>query len=173
MFSSKMVAIVPVENLPLETKTPMAAEMAIRAGAGRRGWVPEVVSPEVVRCRLDNRGHLVMVDVVHGASSFSVRYAGSANMLYDEATGSIHRKYNQWVANLASDIQRAAFTQVPPKEPAGAVPPAGPVPLPPEEGAQEEDGVEARLRKLAGLRDAGLITEEECAARRREILESL
>lgn len=156
------VPIEPVESVPLETATPAAAERAIRVGASRRGWIPEVVSPELVRCRLDNRGHLVVVDVPHTADTFSVRYSSSANMDYNPASGTIHRKYNQWVANLTLDIQRAALELGDSAAAAAPAEPAAP-------GAEPAE----RLKKLAELRDAGLITDEEYAARRREILESL
>ena len=109
----RMMAIVPHEDMPLETSTPAAAERAIRAGASLRGWVSEVVSPELVRCCLDNRGCRVVVDVYHGANKFSVRYAGSLNMGYKPSSRRIHRKYNQWVANLVQDIQRAGMMMGP------------------------------------------------------------
>lgn len=161
------VPIAPMENIPLETATPAMAERAIRVGAAQRGWIPEIVDAQLVRCRLDNRGHLVVVDVPHTANAFSVRYSSSANMDYDAASGTIHRKYNQWVANLAQDIQRAAFTLGP--EPVyGVSRPTEPVSAP-----ADETSAEARLRKLSELRDKGLVTDEEYAERRKEILDSL
>jgi hypothetical protein len=162
------VPIAPVENVSIETASAAAAERAIRVGASRRGWISEVVSPELVRCRLDNRGHLVVVEIPHGANTFSVRYSSSANMDYDPVSGTIHRKYNAWVANLVQDIQRTAIDMGVQPVPAAAEEPA--VQAPADGGAASP---EARLRKLADLREAGLITEEEYSARRREILESL
>lgn len=164
--------IEPMENLPLETATPEMAERAIRMGAVQRGWIPEVVDAGLVRCRLDNRGHLVVVDVPHTANAFSVRYSSSANMDYDAASGTIHRKYNQWVANLAQDIQRSAFTLG--QEPTyGTSRPMEPVPVPGAAPAEDGDSAEARLRKLADLHEKGLITDEEFATRRKEIIDSL
>lgn len=157
------VAIIPVENVAIETSTPEAAERAIRLGASRRGWIPQVVSPELVRCRLDNRGHLVVVDIVHGANTITVKYSSSANMDYDPASETIHRKYNAWVANLVQDIQRAAVE----------MPQPSPVSVSRPQPVAGVESPEERIRKLFELRDAGLITDEECAARRREILESL
>jgi hypothetical protein len=39
--------------------------------------------------------------------SFSVRYVNSTELRYDAAENTIHRKYNQWVANLVVDINGA------------------------------------------------------------------
>lgn len=168
--------IEPMENIPLETASAEMAERAIRVGAVQRGWIPEVVDANLVRCRLDNRGHLVVVDVPHTANSFSVRYSSSANMDYDPASGTIHRKYNAWVANLVQDIQRAAFTLGP--EPIyGVSRPTEPVPGPAAAPAPAADepavSAEERLRKLADLHEKGLVTDEEYAARRKEIIDSL
>ena len=110
--------IIPIENQPLGTTTLATAEQAIRLGAARREWIPEVVSPELVRCRLINRGHCVVVDVPHTADSFSIRYVDSSAMDYNAAAGTIHRKYNQWTANLAKDIQTASFAIGPAAAPA-------------------------------------------------------
>ena len=156
------VPIQPVEDIQLGTATPELAERAIREGAMKRGWVPEVVDAELVRCRLDNRGHLVVVDVPHTADTFSVRYVSSANLDYNAILGTIHPKYNMWVANLVRDIQQAAFAFAP-----------GPGSAAPGVPAGEGDSAEARLRKLADLHAVGLITDEEYAKRRQEIIDSL
>lgn len=159
------VPIQPVENIQLGTATPELAERAIREGAMKRGWVTEVVDADLVRCRLDNRGHLVVVDVPHTADAFSVRYVSSANLDYNAVLGTIHPKYNMWVANLVRDIQQAAFVLSP--GPESGTPGASAAP------AADGDSAEARLRKLADLHDKGLITDEEYATRRQEIIDSL
>ena len=113
------VAIVPKENIPIGTTTAEAAEAAIRQGAARRNWIPEVLSPTSVRCRLHNRSHVVVVDVEHDAGNVTVKYVSSVNMNYDPAAGTIHRNYNRWIANLVKDIQTAA-AQLPVAAPAAA-----------------------------------------------------
>ncbi len=97
------------ENVSLMTKSKNAAEAAIILGATRRDWTAEVVSPELVRCKINVRNkHKVVVDVPHTEKSFSIRYVSSENMNYDEGSKTIHRNYNRWVANLAKAIQEAA-----------------------------------------------------------------
>lgn len=214
-FAGKGAPIVPVENVTLQTTSKAAAETAIRQGAARRGWIPEVVSEDLVRCTLNVRGHSLTVDVPHTENSFSVRYAASVNLNYDAATGTIHRKYNGWVANLVKDIQMAAVnadivaTTVAPASaaPAEAAPATTEEPAPaqaqPESdgarigraargavadvadaisgavrghengNAQDETSAEARLKKLDELKAKGLITDEEFATRRKEIIDSL
>ena len=169
------VPMVPFDNIALGTTSSQAAENAIRAGAARRGWRPEVLSAEVVRCHLDNRQHVVVVDVFHTANSISVKYVSSANMNYNAGTGTIHRKYNGWVKNLVSDIQAAAASSgaYAPPPPAAAPAVSTPAASAPAEAKDQKPSAEERLKKLGELRDKGLISTQEYDAQRKEILNSL
>ena len=149
------VAIIPVENVAIQADTPKAAEWAIKMGAQRLKWDCQVVSPELVRCTY-KKGYIV-VDVFHGANTISARYAGSLPKLnYDPATKTIHPNYNK----LVEELVRVIRSTVPP------LPDPDPDPKP-------DPDIKERIRKLFELRDAGLITDAECDARRGEILESL
>ena len=164
--------IEPMEDMPLETKTPAMAARAIREGALKRGWIPETVDEGLIRCRLNNRGHVVVVDVPYTAHAFSIRYSSSVNLDYDPVTETIHRKYNQWVANLALDIQRAAFTL--PPEP-GYTPPVV-VYQPPRAGQPTEDewSYDADTRRgTVSLKVSEGMTPEEAKQWAREHIEAI
>jgi hypothetical protein len=53
------------------------------------------------------RNHTVIVDIVPGPDSYSVRYADSINMKYGVENGSpvIHPFYNKWVDELIDSIR--------------------------------------------------------------------
>lgn len=156
--------LTPFDNVAIRTATPEAAQQAIERGAanGKWPWKTDVKSPELVRCTFDHRKYQVVVDVVHGPDTISVKYHSSVNMRYDPLSKTINTSYNKWVTQLVKDIQKAALELPPPPQPQPQ-PQPDPDPEPPEE----------RIRKLFELRDAGLITDAECDERRREILESL
>ena len=156
------------DDIVVGTTTSSATEQAIRAGAARRRWTSEVISPEVVRCRLDNRQHVVVVDVHHTENSISVKYVSSVNMNYDAAAGTIHRKYNAWVKNLIADIKAAANGAGISTTPAQGTPAAAP-----EKATEKKPSPEERLKKLGELREKGLINDQEYEAQRKEILGSI
>ena len=109
-------AIEPVEEVFLATATPEDAQLVICRGAVKCKWTPQVVSPELVRCRYPKWS--LVVDVPHTASAFSIRHSGSAGLNYNPAAGTIHPSYNKVVRKLAETIQ-------------GVPPPAAkPVPAP-------------------------------------------
>lgn len=51
--------------------------------------------------------HSVTIRITYDADSYSINYVDSENMLYDEVTGTIHRNYNRWIANLQRDLAGA------------------------------------------------------------------
>jgi hypothetical protein len=75
------------------------------ASAGRKlGWRIEEVRPGQLLGTLSLRTHLAIVTITHDTASFSITYRDSTNLL--QSGNEIHRKYNQWVHNLATAIQR-------------------------------------------------------------------
>lgn len=115
------VAPVLIENVSMATTSLDGAKRAIVSAATGRKWIPQVVAPGQIVCTINVRGkHEVVVEVAYTASTFSIRYKSSENMNYDPATQTISPKYNQWVNNLAKDIQIFAAKQAL-EAPAGAV----------------------------------------------------
>jgi hypothetical protein len=45
--------------------------------------------------------------IAFDTKSFSVTYVDSSELRYNATEKTIHRKYNQWVANLITDINTA------------------------------------------------------------------
>lgn len=80
--------------------------------------------------------------------------------------GRVQRRQQQrWAAQDAATAQAAA---VPP--PAAAPPVAPPAAAPPAPPAPAEDPMIGKLKQLAELRDAGILTEEEFGAKKAQIL---
>jgi hypothetical protein len=82
-------------------------QRAIIAGCAQRGWACQAIRPGEIRAVLHLRKHMAEALVSFNTETFSVRYVDSAELRYDAAENTIHRKYNQWVANLITDINGA------------------------------------------------------------------
>lgn len=107
------VPIIDRPNVPVVTGSGKAASQealkrAIIDGgaAGARKWVI-VPSGSGLRGTYKVRSHTVVVDIVPGASSFSLKYADSINMKYgvEDGTPVIHPFYNRWVDELLESIR--------------------------------------------------------------------
>ena len=76
---------------------------AIWAAGKRLGWVIEPVRPGELTGTLKLRQHLAVVTIRHDTSTFSIHYKNSVNLRQHDQE--IHRQYNNWVQNLARNIQ--------------------------------------------------------------------
>jgi hypothetical protein len=78
----------------------------------------------------------------------------------------------QQAAAQQAAAEQAAMQQAPAPPPAPAAPVAAPEPPPAATGDADAltDAVVDQLRKLAELRDAGILTDEEFAAKKRQLL---
>lgn len=74
----------------------------IKAGAQRQ-WIMSDAGPGVIKGKLQNRDHVVDIKINYSATSYSIVYVSSINLM--AANGKIHRNYNRWVHNLDKDIQ--------------------------------------------------------------------
>lgn len=74
----------------------------IKAGAQRQ-WIMSDAGPGVIKGKLQNRGHVADIKINYSATSYSIVYVSSINLM--AANGKIHRNYNRWVHNLDKDIQ--------------------------------------------------------------------
>lgn len=82
-------------------------QRAIIAGCAQRGWACQAIRPGEIRAVLHLRQHMAEALISFNTESFSVKYVNSTELRYDAAENTIHRKYNQWIANLISDINGA------------------------------------------------------------------
>lgn len=82
-------------------------QRAIIAGCIPRGWKCQAVKPGEIRAVLHLRQHVAEALIAFDTKNFSITYVSSTELRYDAAEGTIHRKYNQWVANLITDINTA------------------------------------------------------------------
>jgi hypothetical protein len=81
---------------------------ALTRAAVVHNWALSDVSPGAFDATLVVRKHRVVVRITFNAERFSIVYRSSENMNFGVANGEsyIHPKYNQWVANLVSDIRK-------------------------------------------------------------------
>lgn len=107
------VPIVERPNVPVATGSgkPASLEALKRAiidggAAGARKWVI-VPHGNGLRGTYKVRSHTVVVDIVPGNNSYSLKYADSINMKYgiDNGTPVIHPFYNRWVDELLEAIR--------------------------------------------------------------------
>ena len=102
-------ALKVIENLegqPIpEGLSASQIKKAIVVSGGRRGWLIREIGANQFEATLNVRKHTVVVDIRLSGNTYSITYNTSVNMKYDGA-GKIHGRYNSWVANLNSDIQR-------------------------------------------------------------------
>jgi hypothetical protein len=82
-------------------------QRAIIAGCAQRGWACQAIKPGEIRAVLHLRQHMAEALVSFDTETFSVKYVNSTELRYDAAKNTIHRKYNQWIANLIMDINGA------------------------------------------------------------------
>ena len=86
----------PVENVTVTLAQGRTLQNAVMTAATRRRWVPSAQGGNVIRCTLNQREHLVVVDVVlTDAQTFSIRQVQSNIPV---------RKYDQWINNLSREI---------------------------------------------------------------------
>jgi hypothetical protein len=109
------VAIVDHPSVPVVTGSgkPISQGALTRAiinggVAGGRKWeVVPAAGGKSLRATYRVRSHTVVVDIVPGSDSYSVKYAESINMKYgvDNGTAVIHPFYNTWVDELIQSIR--------------------------------------------------------------------
>jgi hypothetical protein len=108
------VPIVDHPNVPAVAGSgkPVSAEALARAiidggAAGARKWDFEDAGHGTLRGTYKVRSHTVMVHVVPGTGSYSLKYAHSINMKYQLENGTpvIHPFYNRWVDELLDAIR--------------------------------------------------------------------
>jgi hypothetical protein len=82
-------------------------QKAILAGLTAKGWGGTVKKPGLVHGVLVVRNkYRAEVDIKYNSSEYSIKYANSDNLEYNQATNTIHRNYNNWVAGLEKSITK-------------------------------------------------------------------
>ena len=120
-----------------------------------------------------------MPGLIRGVARTAV-VAGTATAV---SNGVSRRQAQRWAnqgppvqSPYAVQVQQAppppGYYQQPPQAPPVA-PPVAPPPQPPMVSAESEDDVIERLQKLAKLHAAGLVTDEEYAQKKAQLLEEL
>lgn len=99
--------VIPVTGQPLHSSFSFDEAKALFAKAGaKRGWVvKQAEGDNKLIADIWVRKHYVSVLITLHKDTYDIDYHDSENMKY-KPDGTIHRKYNGWVKNLNSDIQR-------------------------------------------------------------------
>jgi hypothetical protein len=105
-----MGAAVLVDPEPIPVPAKLAAKdvsKAIRSGIVARGWVIAKDEKGQIDAVLNVRKHEVRVAIQYDTQQVKINYVSSQNLDYEEKGGTrrIHKKYNQWAQNMATDIR--------------------------------------------------------------------
>ena len=98
-----------VESMPLNAPANVTLD-EVKDGIIRAGelmnWQMTEVDPGHIEAEVNVRGkHRAMVDIFFDTRVFSIKYRDSVNLNHDVSRALIHPNYNNWVSNLAVDIQ--------------------------------------------------------------------
>ncbi len=107
------VPVVNYENVTVTTGSgkPATAEQVRQAfisGTAGRGWTyTQAGEGKLLASLVVRNKHTVSAEIVYSGDKFSVTYTGSVNMNYELRDGKpvIHPNYNNWVANMLSDVR--------------------------------------------------------------------
>lgn len=83
--------------------TETQVKNAILKAGLQRQWIMTEAGPGVIKGRLQARDHVAEVRIPYTATSYSIDYASSLNLM--ASGGKIHKNYNRWVHNLDQSIQ--------------------------------------------------------------------
>ncbi|UPW19355.1 hypothetical protein M0C34_03500 [Agarivorans sp. TSD2052] len=92
------------QPIPSQLSADEARYAIVDAGLVRN-WVVAEEGEQLMKAEIHVRKHYVAVDIKLHDGQYDILYRDSENMKYSE-DGTIHRKYNGWVKNLNSDIQK-------------------------------------------------------------------
>jgi len=81
---------------------------AVKLAMIQRGWAASSAKPGKILAVLHIRKHTAKVLITYDKKSVKIKYVGSENLKYkkkEDGTEIIHKNYNSWIRNLATDIQ--------------------------------------------------------------------
>lgn len=100
----------PIANVQGEPLPPGASKLSldeiarqIKLAGDSLRWQFDDAGPGKLRGTLHVRQHVAVVDVLYNQQSYSIMLASSVNLMQD-SDGTIHRRYNDWIANLRNRI---------------------------------------------------------------------
>lgn len=170
--TGEVAAAKPINNLenvtiPVRTDGNPFSLQEIQAvvidGCAARGWAATLVEDGLISADITVRGkHYARIEIPFSQTDYSIFYADSNNLDYNEKRQSIHRNYNNWVIKLSGTINQR-FGEALHSSPAAASSISS--------KKQAVDDLYVELSKLGELRDKGVLTEEEFEEQKRKLLE--
>lgn len=90
-------------------KNPEAVKKAVRKALFDKGWEARDIGPGHIQGKYTKTGkkesHTAIVDVKFDAKTVRISYKGSENLDYNQADGTIHKTYNNWMKYLEKNIR--------------------------------------------------------------------
>jgi hypothetical protein len=109
----------PILNIHDEPIPPRGASLdeigrEITIAAGSLHWRITEAAPGHLVAKINAQDHEASVDIAYTGQNYSITLKDTANLLQNP-DGTIHRRYDSWIANLRDkiDLQLAAY--IPPK----------------------------------------------------------
>lgn len=97
--------IIPSQNITLNQ-----IENAIIQAGQSKGWAFEKKGKNILIASLNIRTHFVQIEISYSKTEYKIAYKNSTGMRYKN--GTIHRKYNTWVKNLYTSINKMILGKV-------------------------------------------------------------
>lgn len=79
-------------------------EKCIVTAGAELGWKMNKIKNGLFEGTLNTRGHTAVVSIPYSTTVYSITYKSSSEGLYADEKGTIHKRYNTWVNNLALKI---------------------------------------------------------------------
>ena len=153
------------------------AEFGAPSSVGVQNDIRYACFPATRRLAIQVGGEVRLYDTQdHQISGFSQQQSGDASLTFTSQHGVVRVADLPRVDAAGGAIVRAAGPAAPssPPVPPPPVVAAAPAPAPPPAGlAADDDAIFARIERLAELKEKGILTEEEFAAKKAELLARL
>jgi hypothetical protein len=99
-----------VRSVPIALSEPrenQVLEWAIETSLARHRWVILQHSDHTYLAQFSEHSHQATITIQYEEHAFRIDYVDSTNLLYEEWNGKelIHRRYGEWVKDLADEIQ--------------------------------------------------------------------
>lgn len=95
-------------QVPAE-KNMEAVKKAVRKALFDKGWEAREIGPGHIQGKHTKTGkkesYTAIVDVKFDAKTVRISYKGSENLDYNQADGTIHKTYNNWIKYLEKNIR--------------------------------------------------------------------
>ena len=102
----------PVVWPPGATADVAVVQRAVQHALIAKGWVGQLVQPGLYHAVLKRDDWTAEIDIPFTATSYSIKYAASERLDYNEQKHVIHRNFNKWLGTLRQLID-AETSQAP------------------------------------------------------------